>query len=153
MIFLEKKTDPRLPLVDPFMFFTILDLLKGAVHGLRSETRIRDHSPDPRVRPSTGTIKRRSTAQHWTMDLAFASGFAFRTVRYAATFKFFFGTLVKNLLGGRIRVQYSDPDLPGLIRSHPGTALLDARCPRWRGQSKKTTTRLKSSFKDKIYQT
>ncbi len=30
--------------------------------------------------------------------------------------------LIDAVLGGRIRVQYSDPDLPGLIRSHPGIA-------------------------------
>jgi hypothetical protein len=67
------------------------------------------------------------------MDPAFASGSAFRTVQYAATFKFFFGALVKNLLGGRIRVQYSDPDLPELIRSHPGTAFAGRAMPTMEG--------------------
>jgi hypothetical protein len=51
--------DLRLPSVDPFMFFTILALLKDAVCGLRNETRIRDRRPDPRVRPRTGTVERR----------------------------------------------------------------------------------------------
>ncbi len=115
------------------MFFTILDLLKGAERGLMSETRIRDHSPDLRVRPCTGTVKRRGTAQHWTTDPASASGSAFRTVRYAATFKFFFGALVKKLLGDRTRVQYSDPDLPRLIRSHPGTAFAGRAMPTMEG--------------------
>jgi hypothetical protein len=115
------------------MFFTILDLLKGVVRGLRSETRIRDHRPDLRVRPRTGTVKRHGTAQHWTMDPASASGSAFRTVWYAAPFKFFFGALVKKLLGGRTRVQYSDPDLPRLIRSHPGTAFSARAMPTMEG--------------------
>ncbi len=39
------------------------------------------------------------------------------------------------LLGDRIRVQYSDLDLPGLIRVIRASHLQDARCPRWRGQS------------------
>jgi hypothetical protein len=76
--------DSRLPLVDLFMFFTILD----AVRSLRSETRIRDHGPDPRVRPRTGIVIRRGTAQQRTTDPASASGSAFRTVRYAAAFEF-----------------------------------------------------------------
>jgi hypothetical protein len=54
------------------------------------------------------------------------------------------------LLSARIRVQYSDPDLPGLVRiiraSHPN----DVRCPRWRGQSRKTTTGPKSGLKIKV---
>jgi hypothetical protein len=51
--------DPRLPLVDLFIFFTILD----AVRGLRSETRIRDRGPDPRVRPRTGIVIRCGTGR------------------------------------------------------------------------------------------
>ncbi len=63
--------------------------MKNAVRGLRIETRIRDRGPDPRVRPRTGTVERRDTAQQRTTDLASASGSAFRTVRYAAAFSFF----------------------------------------------------------------
>jgi hypothetical protein len=37
--------------------------------------------------------------------------------------------LVKKLLDGRIRVQCSDLDLPGLIRSHPGTAFAERTLP------------------------
>jgi hypothetical protein len=76
------------PLVDLVIFFTILELLKGAVRGLRSETRIQDRSPDPRVRPCTGTVKRPDAAQQRTTDPASTSRFAFRTVQYAAAFKF-----------------------------------------------------------------
>jgi hypothetical protein len=72
-------------LMDPFMFLQF-SFKKNAVHGLRIETRIRDRSPDPRVRPRTGTVKRRGTAQQRTTDPASASGSSFRTVRYAAAF-------------------------------------------------------------------
>jgi hypothetical protein len=68
------------------MFFTILDLLKDAVHGLRSETLIRDRGPDLPIRPCTGTVKNHGTAQQRTTDPASASGSAFRTTRYAAAF-------------------------------------------------------------------
>jgi hypothetical protein len=70
------------------MFFTFLELLKGALRGLRSETRIRDRSPDPRVRPCTGTVKRPGTTQQRTTDPASTSGSAFPTVRYPAAFEF-----------------------------------------------------------------
>ncbi len=59
---------------------------KDAVSSLRIETRIQDQSPDPRVRPRTGTVVRCGTAQQRTTDPAFASGSAFRTVRYASAF-------------------------------------------------------------------
>jgi hypothetical protein len=53
------------------------------------------------------------------------------------------------LLGVRIRVQYSDPDLPGLVRiiraSHPN----DLRFPRWRGQSQEDDYWTEVRFKDK----
>ncbi len=68
--------------------FYNLALIKNAIRGLRIETRIRDRSPDPRVRPRTGTVERRGTAQQRTTDPASASGSAFRTIRYAATFGF-----------------------------------------------------------------
>jgi hypothetical protein len=61
---------------------------KDAVSGLRIETLIRDRSPDPRVRPRTGTVERGGTAQQRTTDPASASGSAFRTVRYATAFSF-----------------------------------------------------------------
>ncbi len=54
------------------------------------------------------------------------------------------------LLGGRIRVQYSDPDLPALARVIRASHSNDVRCPWWRGQSRKTTTGLKSCLKIKI---
>ncbi len=68
--------------------FTVLALIKNAVRGLRIETRIRDRGPDPPVRPRTGTVERRGTAQQQTTDPASASGSAFHTVRYAAAFSF-----------------------------------------------------------------
>jgi hypothetical protein len=55
------------------------------------------------------------------------------------------------LLSARIRVQYSDPDLPGLVRIIRASHTNDVRCPGWRGQSRKTTTGLKSGLKIKIY--
>ncbi len=55
------------------------------------------------------------------------------------------------LLGARIRVQYSDTDLPGLVRIIRASHSNDMRCPRWRGQSRKTTTGPKSGLKIKIY--
>ncbi len=54
------------------------------------------------------------------------------------------------LLGDRIRVQYSDLDLPGLVRVIRASHSQDVRCPRWRGQSRKTTTGPKSGLKIKI---
>ena len=52
-------------------------------------------------------------------------------------------------MGVRIRVQYSDSDLPGLVRiiraSHPN----DVQCPRWRGQSQEDDYRTEVRFKDK----
>jgi hypothetical protein len=70
------------------MFLHFLELLKGAVRGLRNEMQIRDRSPDLRARPRTGTVKKRGTAQQKTTDPASTSGSAFRTVRYAAAFEF-----------------------------------------------------------------
>ncbi len=54
------------------------------------------------------------------------------------------------LLSGRIRVQYSDPDRPGLVRIIRASHSNDVRCPRWRGQSGKTTTGPKSGLLTKI---
>ncbi len=84
--FFERKLDPRLPLDGSGHVFYNLAFKKDAVPGLRIETRIRDRSPDPRVRPCTGTVLRCGTAQQRTMDPASASGSAFRTVRYASAF-------------------------------------------------------------------
>ncbi len=54
------------------------------------------------------------------------------------------------LLSAWIRVQYSDPDLPGLVRIIRASHSNDMRCPRWRGQSRKRTTGPKSGLKIKI---
>jgi hypothetical protein len=54
------------------------------------------------------------------------------------------------LLSAQIRVQYSNPDLPGLVRIIRASHSNDVRCPRWRGQSRKTTTGPKSGLKIKI---
>ncbi len=55
------------------------------------------------------------------------------------------------LLGSRICVQYSDLDLPGLVRIIRASHSNDVRCPQWRGQSRKTTTGPKSGLKITIY--
>jgi hypothetical protein len=86
MIFLKEIWIRAYLLMDPFMFLQFSFFKKDAVRGLRIETRIRDQSPDLRVRPRTGTVVRRGTAQQRTTDPASASGSAFRTVRYAAAF-------------------------------------------------------------------
>ncbi len=72
-------------LMDPFMFLQF-SFKKDAVRGLRIETRIRDQSSDPCVRPRTGTVVSRGTAQQRTTDPASASGSAFRTAWHAAAF-------------------------------------------------------------------
>ncbi len=72
-------------LMDPFMFFQF-SFKKDAVRGLRIETRIRDRSPDPRVRPRTCSVVRCGTAQQRTTDPASTSGSAFRTIRHASAF-------------------------------------------------------------------
>ena len=99
-------------------------------HRYRSKVRYRtatDYGPGIciRVRIPNRTVRIRILILHWRIKI--------------------------KLLGVRIRVQYSDPDLPGLVRiiraSHPN----DVRCPRWRGQSRKTTTGPKSGLKIKIY--
>ncbi len=86
MIFLKEFRIRAYLLIDVFMFLQFSFFKKDAVRGLRIETRIRDRSPDLRVRPRTGTVVRRGTAQQWTTDLASASRSAFCTVRYAAAF-------------------------------------------------------------------
>ena len=116
---------------------------------MRIETRIRDRSPDPRIRPRTGTVERRGTAQQPTTDPASASGSAFRTVRYGAAFSFALAYQKIKLLGDRIRVQYSDPDLPGLIPSHPGIAFARHARPTMKGTVQEDDYRTEVRFKDK----
>jgi hypothetical protein len=53
------------------------------------------------------------------------------------------------LLSARIQVQYSDPDLPGLVRIIRASHSNDARFPRWRGQSQEDDYRTEVRFKDK----
>jgi hypothetical protein len=117
---------------------------------LRIETRgIQDRSPDPRIRPHTGTVERRGTAQQRTTDPASASGSAFRTVRYAAAFSFALAYQKFKLLGDWIRVQYSDPDLPGLIPSHPGIAFARRARPTMKGTVQEDDYQTEVWFKDK----
>ncbi len=53
----------------------------------------------------------------------------------------------RKLLNDRIRVQYSDPDLPGLVRSHRAIVFCYTHDGhRWSGQFSKTTTGPKSGF-------
>ncbi len=52
------------------------------------------------------------------------------------------------MLNDRIRVQYMDPDLPGLVRSHPGIAFAKRAMPTMKGTVQETTTGPKSGLKD-----
>jgi hypothetical protein len=133
--------------MDPFMFLQF-SFKKDAVRGLRIETRIRDQSPDPRVRPCTGTVKRRGTAQQRTTDPASASGSAFRTVQYAAAFSF--ALAHQNKAAG-----WPDPSPilgSGPSRtdpSHPGIAFARRAMPTMKGAVQEDDYRTEVRFKDK----
>jgi hypothetical protein len=83
----------------------------------------RPKGSDPRVRPRTGTVKRRETgtALDYGPGIYIRIRIPYRTV-CVRFLMFFFGAKVRKLLNDRIRVQYSDPDLPELVRSHPAIA-------------------------------
>ncbi len=115
---------------------------------MRIETRIRDRSPDPHVRPRTGTVERRGTAQQRTTDPASASGSAFRSVRYVAAFSFALAHQNKAagcpdpspVLGfGPSR---TDP-------SHPGIAFAGRAMPTMKGTVQEDDYRTEVRFKDK----
>ena len=134
MIFLEEK---RIRATVEWIraCFLHFSFKKNAVPGLRIETQTRT---EVRIRASALVpvpYLRCGTLQQRTTDPASASGTAFRTARYASAFEFCFWRIKIKLVCGRIRVQYSDPDLPGLIRLIRASRRNDTRCPRWRGQS------------------
>ncbi len=98
-------------------------------HRYRSKVRYRtamDYGPSIciRVRIPYRTVRIRILILHWRIKI--------------------------KLLSARIRVQYSDPDLPGLVQIIRASHSNDVRCPRWWGQSRKTTTGPKSGLQVKI---
>jgi hypothetical protein len=131
MIFLKEIRIRAYLLMDPFMYLQF-SFKKGAVHGLWIEKRIRDRSPDPCVRPRTGTVVRRGTAQQQTADPAFASGSAFRTVQYGLHF---------NLALAHQNKAAGGPDLSPVLGSgpsrtdpsHPGIAFAGCAMPTMKG--------------------
>ncbi len=117
------------PLVDPVMFLHFFGIVKrvryavwGVIRGSGTVVQIRASALAPV--PWKGVVPHSSG-----LRAASTSKSAFRTVRYAAAF----GELVKKLLDGRIRVQYSDPDLPELVCSHLGTAFAGRAMPTMEG--------------------
>jgi hypothetical protein len=99
------------------------------------------------VRPPSHRYRKKAryrTATDYGPGICIRARIPYRTVH--AAFEFFFGTLVKKLLGGRIRVQYSDPDLPGLIRSHPGIAFAGRAMPAMKGIVQEDDYRTKVRF-------
>ncbi len=125
--------------MDPFMFWQF-SFKKDAVRSLRIETRTRDRSPDTAHPPSHRyrSKARYCTATDYGPCICIRVRFLYRTVH--GRILILIWRIKIKLLGDRIRVQYSDPDLPGLVR------LI------WlRGQSWKTTTGPKSGLKIKVY--
>ncbi len=129
MIFFKETRICAYLLMDPFKFFYsyALKKMRYTVWGLRrgSGTRYRtatDYGPGIciRVRIPYLMVRGRILVLLWCIKI--------------------------KLLGDWIRVQYSDPDLPGLVRVIRASHLQDTRCPRWRGQSRKTTTGPKSGL-------
>jgi hypothetical protein len=108
----------------------------------------RPESPDPHVRLRHSTVKRRETGTAPDSDPASKSGSAFRTARYASTFHVVW-RMERKLLNDRrdpSPVLGSRPSRTG-PQSCGHCILLNARWPRWTGQSSKTTNGPKSGFK------
>ncbi len=115
---------------------------------MRIETRIWDRSarlPSHRYRSKV----RYRTAKDYGPGICIQVRIPHRTVRIPILILLW--RIKIKLLGGRIRVQFSDPDLPGLVRIIRASHSNDVKCPRWRGQSRKMTTGPKSGLKIKIY--
>jgi hypothetical protein len=124
--------------MDPFMFLQF-SFKKDAVPGLRIETRT-SHRYRSKVRYRTAT--------DYGPSICIRVRILYRTVRIRILILHW--RIKVKLLGARIRVQYSDPDLHGLVRIIRASHSNDMRCPLWRGQSRKMTTRPKSGLKIKI---
>jgi hypothetical protein len=73
-----------------------------------------------------------------------------RTVRYASAFEFCIGASKIKLLGVRIRVQYLDPDLPGLVRIIRHRIRMTCDAHDGGDSPRKTTAGPKSGLKIKI---
>ncbi len=150
MIFLKEIRNRAYLLMDPFMFFYSLALK-------RCGTWFEDWDADPG--PKSGSARppshwyrskvRYRTATDYGPGICIRVRIPYLTVR--GRILILLWRIEIKLLGDQIRVQYSDPDLPGLVRVIRASHLQDARCPRWRGQSRKTTTGPKSGLKIKIY--
>jgi hypothetical protein len=139
MIFLKENSDLRLPLDGSIHVFYNLALKR---YGTRSGSA---HPPSHRYRSKV----RYRTATDYGPGICIRVRILYRTVRIHI-FILLWHIKIK-LSGCRIRVQYLDLDLPGLVRIIRALHSNDVRCPRWRGQSRKTTTRPKSGLKIKIY--
>ncbi len=125
-----------------------LKKVRNAVWGLRRGSGPKSgsgHPPPHRYRSKV----RYSTATDYGPGICIRVRIPYRTVRIRILILLW--RIKIKLLGGQIRVQYSDPDLPGLVRVIWASHSNDVRCPRWRGQSRKTTTGPKSGLKIKFH--
>jgi hypothetical protein len=121
--------------------------MRYPVWGLRRGSGPRSGSARPPSHLYRGKVRYR-TATDYGPGICIRVRIPYRTVRIRILI--LLGRIKIKLLSGRIRVQYSDPDLPGLVRLIRALHSDDVRCPRWRGQSMKTTTGPKSGLKIKI---
>ncbi len=150
MNFLKENSDPCLPLDGSVHVFTILALkkMRYPVWGLRRGSGPRSGSARPPSHRYRSKV-RYHTAMDYGPSICIRVHIPYRTVRIRILILHW---LIKiKLLGAWIQVQYSDPDLPGLVRIIRASHSNDVRCPRWKGQSRKTTTVPKSGLKIKIY--
>ncbi len=127
MSFLKENSDPRLPLGGS-VYVSHFSFKKDPVPGLRIETRPPSHLYRSKVWYCTATdygpgICIQVRIPHWRIKI--------------------------KLLGVRIRVQCSDPDLLGLVRIIRASHSNDVRCPRWRGQSQEDDYQTEVRFNNK----
>ncbi len=134
MIFWKKKADPRHLLSGSVHVFTFsaLKKMRYPVWGLRrgsgprsGSARLPSHRYHSKVRYCTAT--------DYGPGICIRVRIPYHTVRIGIWILHW--RIEIKLLGVRIRVQYSDPDLPGLVRIIRASHSNDVRCPRWRGQS------------------
>jgi hypothetical protein len=148
MWYFLKKIGSAPPFSGSVPVFLQFSFDKNAVRSLRTETWIRDRSLDPRVRPRTGTIERRGTAQQRTLDPVSASGSAFRPVG-TRPLLFFLWHIKKKAAGwpdpspvlgsGPSRTDPSHPDI--VFTGHP--------MPTMKGTVQEDDYRAEVRFKDK----